>query len=187
MRAKSQVRSKEEHVLYLGDWVFHVGPTFIETPFGTETKDADLHFYGERLTEALEHHADVTPLANWELYRLEPGKLEEYLEQSACLIISDVEAVASRLLIMQEGRVMADTTPDALLARAAGKVWSVTADQATALQLQTTCQVSTMVNQLNGITLRLVSPTRPHQTAVTVAPTLEEAYLLVTGRQPAQV
>ncbi|HVU65840.1 MAG TPA: ABC transporter ATP-binding protein [Ktedonobacteraceae bacterium] len=102
-------------------------------------------------------------------------------------IISDVEAVASRLLIMQEGRVMADTTPDALLARAAGKVWSVTADQATALQLQTTCQVSTMVNQLNGITLRLVSPTRPHQTAVTVAPTLEEAYLLITGRQPAQV
>ncbi len=27
--------NKLEHVLYLGDWVFHVGPTFIETPFGT--------------------------------------------------------------------------------------------------------------------------------------------------------
>lgn len=92
MRAKKDFRSKDEHVLYLGDWVFHVGPTFIETPFGTETKDADLHFYGERLTEALEHHVDVTPLANWELYRLEPGKLEEYLEQSVSLIISDVEA-----------------------------------------------------------------------------------------------
>jgi uncharacterized membrane protein len=92
MRAKREIRSKEEHVLYLGDWVFHVGPTFIETPFGTETKDADLHFYGERLTEALERQVDVTPLANWELYRLEPGKLEEYLEQSTCLIISDVEA-----------------------------------------------------------------------------------------------
>lgn len=92
MRAKSQPRSKDEHVLYLGDWVFHVGPTFIETPFGTETKDADLHFYGERLTEALEHLTDVTPLANWELYRLEPGKLEQYLDESSCLIISDVEA-----------------------------------------------------------------------------------------------
>lgn len=92
MRAKTLVRTKEEHVLYLGDWVFHVGPTFIETPFGTETKDADLHFYGERLTEALEHQADVTPLSNWELYRLEPGKLEAYLDHSACLIISDVEA-----------------------------------------------------------------------------------------------
>ncbi|WP_018628634.1 glutamine amidotransferase [Niabella aurantiaca] len=92
MRAKQVVRTKEEHVLYLGDWVFHVGPTFIETPFGTETKDADLHFYGERLTEALEQQADVTPLSNWELYRLEPGKLEAYLQGSEALIISDVEA-----------------------------------------------------------------------------------------------
>jgi len=82
----------DDHVLYVGDWVFHIGPTFIETPFGTETKDADLHFYGERLTEALEVLADVTPLANWELYRLGPGKLESYLEESKCLIISDVEA-----------------------------------------------------------------------------------------------
>lgn len=92
MRAKKSIRTKEQHVLYLGDWVFHVGPTFIETPFGTETKDADLHFYGERLTEALEELADVTPLANWDLYRLEPGKLETYLKKSDCLIISDVEA-----------------------------------------------------------------------------------------------
>lgn len=92
MRAKKDVRSKNNHVLYLGDWVFHLGPTFIETPFGTETKDADLHFYGERLTEAFEHLCDVTPLANWELYRLQPGKLEEYLEYSQALVISDVEA-----------------------------------------------------------------------------------------------
>lgn len=92
MRAKQMVRTKDKHVLYLGDWVFHLGPVFIETPFGTETKDADLHFYGERLAEALEQEADVTPLSNWELYRLQPGKLEEYLEQSQSLIISDVEA-----------------------------------------------------------------------------------------------
>ena len=32
-------------------------------------------------------------------------------------IISDVEAVASRLVILQEGRVLADTTPEALLTR----------------------------------------------------------------------
>src|SRR5690349_16644547 len=66
-------------------------------------------------------------------------------------IISDVEAVASRLLILQQGRVLADTTPEVLLAATVGKVWSVTTDQATALQLQTTSQVSTMVNQMNGV------------------------------------
>ncbi|GHO88557.1 ABC transporter ATP-binding protein [Dictyobacter formicarum] len=98
-------------------------------------------------------------------------------------IISDVEAVASRLLILQEGRVLADTTPAMLLAHAAGKVWSVTTDPATALQLQASYQVSTMVNQMNGITLRLISATRPHEAAVVVDSSLEEAYLLATGRQ----
>src|ERR1044072_7043119 len=118
MRAKQTTRSKEEHVLYLGDWVFHVGPTFIETPFGTEIKDVDLHFYGERLTEALEHQADVTPLANWELYRLQPGGLENYLKESNCLIISDVEAKCFHLYpsffdrARRENRVV--TFPDRL-------------------------------------------------------------------------
>jgi ABC-2 type transport system ATP-binding protein len=98
-------------------------------------------------------------------------------------IISDVEAVANRLVILQEGSMLADTTPEQLLANASGKVWSVTVDQATAMRLQTNYQVSTMVNQMQGITLRLVSATRPHDSAVAVDPSLEEAYLLVTGEQ----
>src|SRR6266568_2084882 len=98
-------------------------------------------------------------------------------------IISDVEAAASRLLLLQEGRVLTDTTPSALLARAAGSVWSVTVDQAAALQLQTTYQVSAMVNQMSGVALRIVSATRPHEAAVVIDPSLEDAYLLATNRQ----
>ncbi len=101
-------------------------------------------------------------------------------------IISDVEAVASQLVILQEGRVLADTTPEALLASTVGKVWSVTTDQATALQLQADYQVSTMINQPGGITLRLISARRPHEAAVVVEPSLEDAYLLATGQQTAQ-
>ena len=98
-------------------------------------------------------------------------------------IISDVEAVASRLVILQGGHVLSDTTPEALLTQAAGSVWNVTVDQATALQLQANYQISTMVNQMGGVTLRIVSTTRPHEAAIPVSPSLEEAYLLVTGRQ----
>ena len=102
-------------------------------------------------------------------------------------IISDVEAVANRLVILQGGRVLSDTTPEALLIQAAGSVWSVTVDQVTALQLQASYQVSTMVNQMGGVTLRIVSRARPHEAAVEVSPSLEEAYLLVTGQQAVQV
>jgi ABC-2 type transport system ATP-binding protein len=102
-------------------------------------------------------------------------------------IISDVEAVASRLVIVQEGRVLADTTPGELLTKTKGAIWSVTVEQATALQLQANYQVSTMINQTGGVTLRIVSVTRPHGAAILVDPTLEEAYLMATGRQVAQV
>jgi ABC-2 type transport system ATP-binding protein len=97
-------------------------------------------------------------------------------------IISDVEAVASRLVMLQAGQVLSDTTPEKLLAATVGKVWSVTADQTTAMRLQATSQVSTMVNQMGGVTLRLISVTRPHEAAIVVDPSLEEAYLLVMGQ-----
>ncbi len=94
-----------------------------------------------------------------------------------------MEAVAGRLVILQEGRVLTDGAPDPLLARAIGSVWTVTTDQAAALQLQASYQVSSMVNQLNGITLRIVSPTRPHEAAIAADPSLEEAYLVAVGSQ----
>jgi ABC-type multidrug transport system ATPase subunit len=102
-------------------------------------------------------------------------------------IISDVEAVANRLVILQAGRGLADTTPEAMLTTAVGKVWSVSTDQATAMQMQATYPVSTMVNQLGGVTLRVISATRPHENAVAADPTLEEAYLLATSQQGVRV
>ncbi|GHO46077.1 ABC transporter ATP-binding protein [Ktedonospora formicarum] len=102
-------------------------------------------------------------------------------------IISDIEAVANRLLIVREGRVLADTTPETLLAHTKGATWSVTTDLATAQQLQTSYQVSTMLTHMNGVTLRIVSPTRPHEAAVVIDPSLEDAYLLATGKQAIRV
>lgn len=91
MAAKSK-SAKKPHLFYLGDWVFHTGPMFIETPFGPEWKDCDLHFYGERLKKAFDPVADSTCLANWELYRLPPKEFEKTVRRSAAIVISDVEA-----------------------------------------------------------------------------------------------
>lgn len=100
-------------------------------------------------------------------------------------IIGDVEAVANRLVILNQGTVVADTSPEGLLARAAGQVWSVTVDSATALRLQRTFQVSALVQHTGGVTLRIVSPFRPAESAVAIEPTLEDAYLLAVGSSPA--
>ena len=66
--------NSKRHIYYIGDWVFHKGPLFTESPFHHEYKDCDLHFYGRRLAQALSCAAELTWQANWQLYHLEPGK-----------------------------------------------------------------------------------------------------------------
>jgi uncharacterized membrane protein len=108
------------HILYLGDWAFRAGPVVVNTPFGTEAKSSELVFHGSRLVESIEDRFDVTCMANWELYRLEPCRLEAIMKRSAGLIISDVEAKSFHLYpgfferSRREARVV--TYPDRLTA-----------------------------------------------------------------------
>lgn len=93
-------------------------------------------------------------------------------------IISDVEAVASRLVIMRQGQMLSDTTPERLLERAAGQVWSVLTNHEGAVRLQAEYQVSALIAQREGVQLHLISPVQPHPDAYPVEPTLEDAYLV---------
>lgn len=96
-------------------------------------------------------------------------------------IIADVEAVASRLVVLKDGRVRADTTPETLVRQATGNVWSLTTDSATAQELQRQHTVSGLVTAPDGITVRIVSANRPHHDAQPVEPSLEDAYLLAVN------
>jgi ABC-type multidrug transport system ATPase subunit len=93
-------------------------------------------------------------------------------------IIADIEATATRLVLLKGGQVRADTTPTAILGDAVGQVWTLTTDAATAQQLQAAYTVSGLMQARQGVTLRLISPARPHENAAVVEPNLEDAYLL---------
>ena len=93
-------------------------------------------------------------------------------------IVGDVEAVASRLLVMKDGRILADTTPDDLVRGAAGNVWTLTTDAKMATQLQSRLPVSALVSHGSSVTLRVVAPSAPAAGASPVEPNLEDAYLL---------
>ena len=92
-------------------------------------------------------------------------------------IVGDVEAVASRLVLVRTGQIVADTTPQEVLSRATGQVWEVTVDLTTAQRLQAAHRVSTMISKPTGVYLRLISATRPHEAATLAEPNLEEAIL----------
>ena len=97
-------------------------------------------------------------------------------------IISDVEAVADRLLLLDSGRLVADALPDELLAQARGRVWLVVTSPAEALELQSRFPTSGLVARNDGTEVRLINPDRPHEHAVAAEPTLEDAYPVALGR-----
>jgi ABC-type multidrug transport system ATPase subunit len=103
-------------------------------------------------------------------------------------IVSDVEATATRIAIMDRGRLLADAAPEVLLQRVEGRVWEwsiVSADLPAARQQ---FRISGMVRRNDegagggaAIRLRVVSETAPHPDARPIAPLLEDAYLHITS------
>ena len=100
-------------------------------------------------------------------------------------IIGDVAAVATRLILLRAGRLLADTTPEELLRTAQRRAWTVYTDRPTALRLQSEHPVSGLRRDAHGVQLRVLSAARPHSSAVPAEPTVEDAYLLAVGGKTA--
>lgn len=92
-------------------------------------------------------------------------------------IITDVEAMATDIALLQLGRVLWKGTPTALQSDAIGSTWAVSVSAAEFEQLRATSQVSMAIRRGERVETRLIAPTRPHPDAMNVEPTLEEAYL----------
>jgi ABC-type multidrug transport system ATPase subunit len=96
-------------------------------------------------------------------------------------IITDVEAMATHLVLVQQGRLLWQGTPAALEDDAAGTVWEVVLEPADFEALRSRCQVSQAIRRRNQIEARFIARERPHPAAVAAEPTLEEAYLFLSG------
>lgn len=90
-------------------------------------------------------------------------------------IVSDIEAVASQILILKKGSLIFNDTPNELISKAKGCVWEYTVSS-----LQKNLRgVSNMVQTEQGIHIRQVSREKPEKQAVSVNSTLEDACLFV--------
>src|SRR5438067_6719766 len=76
-------------------------------------------------------------------------------------IVSDVESIAGRLAIMRSGKLVACDTPDSILARARGQVWtaSVGPDEYESLRART--HVLQALRQGERVALRIAHPVQP--------------------------
>jgi ABC-2 type transport system ATP-binding protein len=93
-------------------------------------------------------------------------------------IISDIEVTATHLALLNRGRLNWTGTPEALLADAAGSLWTLTIPQAEFESWRARHRVSSAIPRGGRVEMRILSTHQPHPQAIPAHPTLEEAYLL---------
>ncbi len=92
-------------------------------------------------------------------------------------IVSDVEAAATEIAVINQGGLLEHSTPESLLQTVEGKVWQWVIPSVDLAVAKQQYLISSTARRGDGIHLRMVSETPPSQNAQAVTPTLEEAYL----------
>ena len=96
-------------------------------------------------------------------------------------IVSDVEATATHIALVNKGHLLCESAPEDLLRELEGKVWEwvVSSDDLPALKQKHI--VSGTIRKSNGVQVRVVSGEPPQASARSVSPNLEDAYLYFIG------
>lgn len=92
-------------------------------------------------------------------------------------IVSDVESVASELAIMRAGKLIGFETPEAMIAKAHGQIWTVQVANAEAEIMRQKFQVLQAQRQGEYMSLRIAHLNKPHPDAQLVIPSLEDALM----------
>ena len=95
-------------------------------------------------------------------------------------IVTDVDYIADRILIMKEGRIIKEGTEQEVRDHVEGSVWECTVSEREAGRLSSEFIVSNMRSAGENIMLRIISRRQPVEDAKNVEPVLEDAYLYHT-------
>jgi ABC-type multidrug transport system ATPase subunit len=98
-------------------------------------------------------------------------------------IVADVEAVATEIVLLARGAVVASGNPETLLARVSGKVWEVVVPSAEIREFRETHVISNAAHRADGVHARVVSESAPAAGARPLEATLEDAYLWALAAQ----
>ncbi len=92
-------------------------------------------------------------------------------------IVSDVEYIADKILLMKDGRLLSAGDIGQMLEQVRGKVWECCVRPEEAESYQAKFSVSNLRNTEQGVKLRIVSNVCPLPEAVPADPDLEDVYL----------
>jgi len=97
-------------------------------------------------------------------------------------IISDAEAVATSIALIDQGHLLQHAAPEELLRAVEGKVWQWCIPSSELVAARQRYLVSSTARRRDGLYLRVVAEQQPEADALPVTPTLEDAYLYVMSQ-----
>jgi len=92
-------------------------------------------------------------------------------------IVSDVEATATSIAIMNKGRLITCRLPELILQAVEGKVWSWVVSSQELSAVKQRYLLSSTARRSDGVHVRVIADQAPHLQAEPVPATLEDAYL----------
>jgi ABC-2 type transport system ATP-binding protein len=98
-------------------------------------------------------------------------------------IVSDVEATASDIALIDKGYLLMHAAPESLLQTVAGQVWEWTVPSAELQAIRQMHLVSSTVRTGEGVRLRIIGETAPAPDAHATTATLEDAYLHIVEQR----
>jgi ABC-2 type transport system ATP-binding protein len=101
-------------------------------------------------------------------------------------IVSDVEATATDIALISQGKLVAHSAPEDLLHAVEGRVWEWVVSSAELNAVRQQYLISNMTRRSDGVHVRLLASQPPAGTGP-VAPTLEDAYLFCLSQHRAAV
>ena len=92
-------------------------------------------------------------------------------------IVSDVENMATQVVLMKEGRIIKSGSPDILAKELEGKVWAVAVPDLALADLRKLYKVGSISRKNGFLEVKIISNEKPYASAILAQPTLEELYL----------
>lgn len=92
-------------------------------------------------------------------------------------IVSDVEYIAKEILIMKNGELLRQGSPETILKSIHSFVWECDVPRQEIERLEKNYIVANLKHSVEAERLRIISEVSPYTTAWNVEPTLEDLYL----------
>lgn len=98
-------------------------------------------------------------------------------------IVTDIESIAPRIAFLTGGHLLANLSPEELIQKVEGKVWSCVVSAGKLSELSERYTISNAIQRCDGIHVKVIAEKQPVINAEPIAPDLEDAYLFYTSRK----